>query len=155
MAPRELQEASRCPQDHSKRPQDGSRSAPRGLETLEEAPRAPQKVSRRLRRLQDGSNSLQIASKTPEGRHTFCTTVDLEKFSLADFSLHAGSTPWHLSGSRPSDLFSHHFSGPLFITILTSLKSKKLDWRLGGSIDFTKSPVSIFSRFLVPFWGPK
>ena len=30
----------------------------------------------------------------------FCTSIDLEKFSLADFSLHAGSTPWTSLGGR-------------------------------------------------------
>ena len=60
-APREFQEGSRRPQDHSKRPQDGSKSAPRGLGTLQETPRAPQKVSRRLRKAQDSSESLQDA----------------------------------------------------------------------------------------------
>ena len=58
-------------------------------------------------------------------------------------------------GGRPLDLISHYFFGWIFKTSLTSLKPKKLGWRLGGSIDFTKSPVSILSGFQVPFWGPK
>ena len=66
---RALQEPSRLPQERSKSPEDGPKSAPRALET---APRALQEPSRRPRerskRLQHKSGVLRETSTQPQER---------------------------------------------------------------------------------------
>ena len=110
-APGAFQEASRQPQERSKRLQDGSKSLPGGPST---APRAFQEASRRLqesfmsnqeasRRLGEGPGATQTAPRPLlETNITFSAAVDLEKCSSADFSLHAGSTPSLLGRVCPS-----------------------------------------------------
>ena len=69
-APRAPQGALRRLQERSKRPQDGPKSAPRGLKTAQRAPKG-------LMRLQDGSRDLNVAPRgfkmfprDPKDKHT-------------------------------------------------------------------------------------